>query len=135
MIVADANLIAYLFIIGPRTPEAEQVFEMEPVWVSPGFWRIEFENVLVTSIRARVISETQAADIWEKAQATIVTHQDPDPVAAVRLAISHRISAYDAQYVALAESLGALAVTGDRKLAVACPRHAVLMTDFIKGLK
>ena len=42
--------------------------------------------------------------------------QQPDMRQALRLALAHDISAYDAQYVALAESLGAVLVMEDRRL-------------------
>ena len=59
--------------------------------------------------------------------------EEPDPIAVLRLAVRAGISAYDAQFVALAEMLDTLLVTGDRKLAKRCPRRVILMSDYAKG--
>jgi predicted nucleic acid-binding protein len=49
---------------------------------------------------------------------------------ALSLAIEHRISAYDAQYVALAVSMGATLVSEDRKLQRLLPERVASMVHF-----
>ena len=52
MIVVDANVIAYRFIVGEKTGLACQVQEKDADWVVPALWRHEFLNVLATAARA-----------------------------------------------------------------------------------
>ena len=51
MIVADTNLIVYLFITGDQTPLAQKVLEKDPNWIVPVLWQSEFRNVLAAYIR------------------------------------------------------------------------------------
>lgn len=51
--------------------------------------------------------------------------RQPDMEHALTLAITHAISAYDAQYVDLAEALGVLLVTEDKKLQRTLPHRVI----------
>jgi predicted nucleic acid-binding protein len=56
---------------------------------------------------------------------------EPDAAAALAIALEHRISAYDAQYVALALQLKPLLITEDRKLQRALPEQAASLRSFL----
>lgn len=133
MIVADANLIAYLLIRGPHTPAAERAFERDRLWMSPAFWKSEFLNVLVGTVRAGMLTEREARRTWCKAVLTVITQADPDPSMVLRFALRRRLSAYDAHYVVLARTLNTLVVTGDKALVKRCPDTTVLVDDFAAG--
>ena len=51
MIVADTNLIVYLFINGDKTPLAQKVLAADPHWIFPPLWQSEFRNVLAGHLR------------------------------------------------------------------------------------
>jgi predicted nucleic acid-binding protein len=51
----------------------------------------------------------------------------------LRLVNASGHSAYDCEYVALAQRLGATLVTGDQRVAKVFPDTAVLMEEFVSG--
>lgn len=130
MIVADTNLISYFVIEGPHTESARSVFAGDPLWIAPPLWRSEFLNVLAVSVRGGVLTERHARAAWRNALAIAVGEHEPNPSAVLRLAIRRNISAYDAQFLALAHAARTVLVTSDRKLVRADPGRAVLMSEF-----
>ena len=117
MIVADTNLIAYLLVDGPFTKEARAVYEKDTDWVAPSFWRSEFRNVLVLSLRRGVMSFTKALEVMEDAD-LLMEGKDRDCASyrILRLAADSGCAAYDCEFVALALDLGVPLVTEDRAL-------------------
>ena len=131
MIVVDTNVLAYALIQGDRTALALQVGERDPQWVVPLLWRYEFLNVLTTFARHGVLELAQATRVWERAQRLLLAAERPVSMpAALRLAVEHQVSAYDAQYLALARQLRVRCVTEDRSLLGKFPGVAVSMADF-----
>ena len=72
MIVADTNLISYLFLTGPYSEQAEHVLRQDSEWVAPWLWRSEFRNVLALYIRQNILSLDQSIEIIEAAQELMV---------------------------------------------------------------
>jgi predicted nucleic acid-binding protein len=66
MIVADTNLIVYLFITGDQTALAQKVLDKDPQWIVPPLWQSEFRNVLAAYIR-RGMALQQAKRIMSNA--------------------------------------------------------------------
>lgn len=131
MIVADCNLIAYLLIEGEHTPAAEAVLLRDPDWVAPFLWRSELRNVLVNHVRHRSLSRGDAHGKMSEAEDLL--GERSLGVSSTRVldeAISRGISAYDAEYVALAVRMDVPLLTLDRKLCLACPKVALLPSDF-----
>ena len=132
MIVADTNLVAYLLIEGDRTPIARQVYTRDPDWRLPPLWRSEFLNVLATSVRAGVLTHEQAQGAWSAGKRRFADAEvEPGGEAVLAAALKRGISAYDAQFVVVAERLSARLVTSDRRLTAACPERAVSPADFL----
>jgi predicted nucleic acid-binding protein len=136
VIVADVNLIAYLILGGPQRLQAQGVFERDPVWAAPLLWRSEFRNVLAAFMRQRDLSASEAWRAHELADHLLAGQEF-----AVRgervlaLVASSSCSAYDCEYVALAEDLGVPLVTADRQVLRAFPDHAVSVREFAARLK
>lgn len=133
MIVADANLLAYLLIPGGHTEAAEKAYELDPDWVAPTLWRSEFLNVLMSAVRARILKPGQADAAWSRAPSVILADQEPDLLDALHLAVKRGISGYDAQYVVLAQALGTVVVTVDKPLIHKCPDLVVSLERFAAG--
>jgi len=132
MIVADTNLVAYLLIDGERTEVARQVHAADSQWHLPPLWRSEFLNVLAVSVRAQVLTREQALTVWRNATGIFGRFEkEPGGEAVLEAALEHGISGYDAQFVVVARELGTKLVTGDLRLAEACPEVAVGMEAFV----
>ena len=121
----------YALIEGDKTVLAQGVARKDPNWVVPSLWRHEFLNVLATCTRGNVFDAHQAEGLWHRALDLLVrSEQAVDGGAALALAVEHSITAYDAQYIALARGLGTQCVTEDRRLVRTFPDTAILMASF-----
>ena len=122
MIVVDANVVAYLLIEGDQSDQAQQLWALDPEWHLPLLWRHELLNTLATLAKTGRAGLDQVQEVWTNAVTLLAAgERDVEMPHALELAVQHRISAYDAQYVALAASLGVPLVTEDQKLLRAFP--------------
>ena len=131
MIVADTNLIAYFLLKGPHTREAEAVFQKDGEWVAPRLWRSEFRNVLVVSFRHALLSLDDILSLMDRAEQLMKGGgYEMESSRVLRLAGDSGCSAYDCEFVALAEELGVPLVTADRTLIERFKHVAVSMKAF-----
>jgi predicted nucleic acid-binding protein len=134
VIVADVNLVAYLLLGGPEQAVAERVLQRDPLWAAPLLWRSEFRSVLAAFMRQRDLSVTDAWRAHGLADQLLAGQEFAVPGERVlHLVASSTCSAYDCEYVALAEELGVPLVTADRQLLRAFPDRAISPKDFIAG--
>ena len=134
MIVADVNLIAYLLLGGPEQVLAQQVIERDAVWAAPLLWRSEFRNVLAAYMRQRGLSVGDAWRAHGLADQLLAGQEFTVPGDRVlHLVASSTCSAYDCEYVALAEELDVPLVTADRQLLRAFGPRAVSPKAFVAG--
>ncbi len=132
MIVVDVNVVVYLLTETPQCELARDLRENDRQWLVPPLWRHEMLNVLATLARQDVLDAPSALTVWRNALDLVGnSERTPDMERALSLAIDHGISAYDAQYVALAESLGVSFVTEDKKLQRLFPDRVFSMADFV----
>lgn len=117
MIVADTNLTLYLVVRSPLTAEAVAVYQKDSEWIAPPLWRSEFRNALAFYMRRGLlalddaIAKMQAADsIVRSREFEVFSSQ------VLRLAASSGCSAYDCEFVALAQDLAVPLVTSDREV-------------------
>lgn len=128
MIVVDVNVLAYLLIPGKFTAAAEQLLEEDPAWVVPRLWRSELRNILANYVRVNQMDLADAALIFQRAAELIGAEEyEVETVDVLRLSKASKCSAYDCEYIALAEFLDLLLVTADGKLAKAFPRRTRLL--------
>ena len=131
MIVVDTNVIAFLLIEGDRTVQAERVFKNASDWVAPYLWRSEFRSVLAFYVRKRRIPLDDAIVLAQEAEVLMQGREfEVESARVLELAESSKCSAYDCEYVALAERLGAKLVTSDRKVLNAFSWIAIDMASF-----
>jgi len=125
MIVVDANVIAYLLIPGQYTAAAEQLLLQDQDWAAPRLWRSEVRNVLANYVRAGQLEWTDAALLFDRASLILGGNEfEVETSDVLRLSKASGCSAYDCEYVALADFLHLRFVTADAKLHRAFPKRA-----------
>jgi len=135
VIVVDTNLVAYAVLPGERTADALRLAEHDAQWLAPTLWRRELRNVLATLMRVRQLPLARALAAFEAAEQLVTDASvEPSTEECLRLATRGRISAWDAEFVFVAEALGLPLVTADRRLARACPGSVVALDDVVGGL-
>lgn len=126
MIVVDTNIIASLLLPSPAVPTAEALMRKDSGWMAPGIWRYEFKNVLAMQIRVMGMQLEKAVSLFENAEELVIKPEtEPNPSAVLLLAREKKLSAYDAEFVALAQALKVKLVTADRGILKASPDVAV----------
>ena len=133
MIVADSNLIAYLLIPGDKSDICDEVFLKDPDWAVPLLCRSEFRNILTLYMRHEQMSLNQALATMEKADRLWRDHEYSVPSNAVlELTHKHNISAYDGEFVVLAQELGTPLITFDNAVKRMFPKIATDPTEYLK---
>ena len=132
MIVVDTNILAYLLIAGERSLEAERALRKDPVWAAPLLWRSELRNVLALYMRQRGMKVEQATQIIDKADELLQGREYALASGTVlELVAQSACSAYDCEFVALAQDLDVPLLTDDWRILSAFPQWAVSLTRFV----
>ncbi|MCX6917470.1 MAG: type II toxin-antitoxin system VapC family toxin [Verrucomicrobiota bacterium] len=127
MIVADTNLIAALAVKTDASKLAFAVLTKDSEWMAPQIWESEFRNVLIGMVRAGRIEMKAASAAFALATESVETFA-VSTGAVLRLAEEYGLSAYDAEFAALAEWLDCRIVSFDEDLLK--PGLAVHPKDF-----
>lgn len=131
MIVVDSNVLAARVMLSQTSNLARRVEDLEPVWIVPLLWRYEFQNVLAKTISARLTTPEAAMGIWRQIVAKMADNEyEPAAELVLDLCMRYRITAYDANFIALAMELGVCCVTQDGELQEKFPRLAVSLEAF-----
>lgn len=132
MIVVDSNILAARVLTSDVTDLAQQVEEADPVWLVPRLWRYEFLNILATQIKVGRMKAPAALRIWQTL-INLLSNNEGEPPAAhiLDLVARHRITAYDAHFVALAQINSCRLITEDGKLQRKFPLSALSMRAYL----
>ncbi|MDT8441852.1 MAG: type II toxin-antitoxin system VapC family toxin [Desulfuromonadales bacterium] len=126
MIVVDTNILAYLYLPTEHTHKVEALLAKDPEWIAPILWRSEFRNVLALYLRKNLLTLEQALEIQNEAEALlqdnefIVTSLD-----VLQLVKNSECSAYDCEFVALAQSMNVQLITMDKRVLKNFPETAI----------
>jgi predicted nucleic acid-binding protein len=131
VIVADTNLLAYLYLPGEHTERAEQVLRKDVAWAAPVLWRSEFRSVLALCLRRNLLSMEVAVEAFRAAEATVQGREYAvETTRVLTLVRESTCSAYDCEFVGLAQELGVPLVTSDRRILDNFPATAVTPERF-----
>jgi predicted nucleic acid-binding protein len=131
VIVVDTNTIAYLYVQGQRTAQAEKVLIKDSEWAAPLLWRSEFVSVLAFCVRQKTLALDDAMLIAEEAQQFMRGGEfEVPPTQILRIASGSKCSSYEREFVALAQSLQVPLITSDKELLKDFPSIAISMEKF-----
>lgn len=129
MIVVDSNVLAYLYLPGDYTANAEELLEQDPDWAAPVLWRSEFRNILAGYMRRKALTFEQACSLQAEAESLLAGSEfEIDSRVVLELVRDSDCSAYDCEFIALAMKLDTKLVTEDKKLLRAFPARAVALS-------
>lgn len=117
MIVVDTNIISYLFMSGERSLEVEQLLSLDPHWVSSTLWRSEFRSVLGQYLRKNILNLSDTLQIIKEAEVLLAGREyQISSTHVMKLLSTGNCSAYDCEFVALAQYLNIPLITADKKI-------------------
>ena len=126
MIVVDSNVVAYLYLPGEHTAKAEALLEQDADWAAPVLWRSEFRNILSGYLRRKTLTFDQACRLQSEAEDLLAGSEfEVDSKAVLELVRDSDCSAYDCEFIALANKLHVKLVTMDAKLLRAFPKRTI----------
>ena len=128
MIVVDSNVLAYLYLPGERTADAEALFDKDPEWAAPVLWRSEFRNILTGYMRRKTLTFEQACRLQNEAEDLLSGSEfEVDSRIVLELVRDSDCSAYDCEFIALAIRLDTKLVTADKKILRAFPNRTMAL--------
>jgi predicted nucleic acid-binding protein len=132
MIVVDTNVISYLYLTGERSQQAEQALLKDPEWAAPLLWRSEFRNVLALYIRQSLLTLEDAQQIMGDATDLMQEREyEVGSIPVLSLVAGSTCSAYDCEFVALAQVLDIPLITVDKRILGQFPDLAVSLDAFV----
>jgi predicted nucleic acid-binding protein len=132
VIVVDTNIICYRWIPSPHADAVEKGLAKDPDWIAPLLWRSEFRNALAGALRQKLITLDLANEITGKAEWHFADREFAVSSRAVlNLVATSTCSAYDCEFVALAEQERVPLITLDRQILRDFPRIAISLAKFV----
>lgn len=133
MIVVDNSVLVYFWLPGDFAELAEAAKERDGAWAAPVLWRAEFRNVLAGYLRKKLLTEAEANAAYLNVQKDLGAHEFTVPTERIlKLVLASDCTAYDCEYVALAQDLKVPLVTTDKQILRAFPKTAVSLEKIAK---
>lgn len=132
MIVVDTNIIGYLYLSSEYSSHAEQALLKDSQWAAPLLWRSEFRNVLAQYLRKSILSIENVTRIMEEATFMMQGYEyEVTSPHVLRLVSRSACSAYDCEFIALAQDLDLPLITLDKQLLKEFPSDTISLSDFV----
>jgi predicted nucleic acid-binding protein len=133
VIIADSGVLVCFWLPSALSEWAEAAKAQDGVWAAPVLWRAEFRNVLAGYLRKKLLTEAEANAAYLDAQKDLGAHEFTVPTERIlELVLASDCTAYDCEYVALAQDLKVPLVTTDKQLLRAFPKTAVALEKFAR---
>ncbi|MEM6447305.1 MAG: type II toxin-antitoxin system VapC family toxin [Cyanobacteria bacterium P01_D01_bin.123] len=133
MLVIDTNIISYLYFPTAYTQYSEALLKLDSSWAAPILWRSEFRNILALYLRKEVIDLAVAMDIQAQAEMLMARNEfEMNSSKVLILAQSSGCSAYDCEFISLAQTFNMRLITTDKKLIKAFPKRAISAKAYVE---
>lgn len=133
MIVVDTNIISYFYLTSEFSDLADELYKKNPNWHAPILWKSEFGNVLLMYLRKKIISLSEASELFEAAEELLKTKEyEIKTYQTLKLAKESNCSSYDCEFVSLAKDLETRLVTMDKRILNSFPDISISMQEYIK---
>lgn len=134
MIVVDASVVAFLMVEGDLTPQARELFRIDPDWITPPIVNHELLNILA-ALGSAELDSGPVETVWRETRALLGQRQKvPDPSRSLQLAVELGVTGNEGQYLALAESLKLPLITEEERLCRLVPERTRSITAFLKSV-
>jgi predicted nucleic acid-binding protein len=132
MIVADTNILAYLYFPSDLSSEVQKLENKNEEWIVPSSWRSEFINVATAYYRKGIITIEQATESVKEAVRSFEDYELDADIETIMLFVKKsQCSSYDCQFVALAHQLNIRLLTYDRQILIEFPDIAIKPSDYL----
>ncbi len=132
MIVVDTNVAVYFFVPSESTKSAENLFKKDSDWHVPYLWRSEFYNTIAGHMRLGGMTENIALKIIDEAQSFFKGKEYfVSPKDVVSCLSKSTCSAYDCEFVVLAQKLNVPLITLDQKIIKEFPSVAQSIVEYL----
>lgn len=128
MIVVDTNVMVNLVFGGAEGAGAADLLRRDPEWAAPVILLSELRNVLFGVVRRGAATSEQVKEMGDNAAQVLGSRLADVPGGMViDIALECGLTAYDAEFVAVARTLGIPLVTLDREILRGAPDVAVAL--------
>lgn len=132
MIVVDTMVISYLLIPNEKyNQSAVNLYEKDMNWITPSLWCYEFLSVLTLYQRKSIIDSSRCKILFKKALEIIETRELINIDLVFGIIENSTLSAYDANFVALAKETNLPLITEDKKILGEFPTMAVSIEKYL----
>lgn len=131
MIVVDTNIIASLWVSNDMDEWVYKVLKKDNDWIAPLLWRSEFRNVLSIYLRKNILELPVVLQATEEAEQLMAANEfEVNSTQVMSLVSDSSCSAYDCEFVSLADDLNIQLVTFDKKIIREFPDIAISPKEF-----
>lgn len=131
MIVVDTNVIASIWVSNDMDEWVYKVLKKDDDWIAPLLWRSEFRNVLSLYLRKDILELPVVLQTIEEAEQLMDANEfEVNSTQVMSLVSDSSCSAYDCEFVALADDLNVPLVTFDKKVLREFPNIAISPEEF-----
>lgn len=113
---------------------AERVWQKDANWIVPPLWQSEFRNILAQFLKHKRLTLPETLALMKEAESILKQKvRDVDSEWVLRLVAQSGCSAYDCEFVTLAQRFNVQFVTADRQILRDFPETAVSPQQFVAG--